>query len=102
MNEFYYILVDGEPVPTSDLFTWGEWFETADRNVAKTEIGETLVSTVFLGLDHSFGNGSIPILFETLVFGGGLDGMMDRYATLEDAMLGHERMVARVRIDKPA
>jgi len=31
-----------------------------------------------------------------MVFGGELDGEMDRYASLADAKAGHEAMVARV------
>ena len=54
------------------------------------------MSTVFLGLDHNFGGGT-PILWETLVFGGPLDGEMSRYETRLQAMQGHEAMVARVR-----
>ena len=38
-----------------------------------------------------------PILFETLVFGGPLDGEMDRYSSWDDAQVGHEMMVKRAR-----
>ena len=53
---------------------------------------------LFTGLDHSFRSGnSPPVLYETLVFGGSLDGEMDRYSTFEEAVSGHRRMVARVQ-----
>lgn len=57
------------------------------------------VSTVFLGLDHNWSmqENAKPILFETLVFGGVLDGEMDRYFTKEEALLGHQNMCQRVR-----
>ena len=97
VENYYFTLEDGEPVPAPDLIAWAEWFETADRDIAKTTIGDVLVSTVFLGLDHSFGEPGPPILFETMVFGGELDQRMERYSSLEDAMLGHERWVARVK-----
>jgi hypothetical protein len=47
--------------------------ETADRRVFYTEVGEYYVSTMFLGLDHSFGRfigggDGVPILFETMIF----------------------------------
>ncbi len=90
-----YILEGGNPVPCGSLMEWGNWMEKADRHVALTEIGDVKVSTVFLGLDHSFG-GPTPILFETLVFGGEHDGDMNRYATREDAEQGHAQMVAKV------
>lgn len=68
----------------------------SDRRVARDEIGEATVSTVFLTLDHNFGDGP-PVLFETLVFGGPLDQEMRRYCTWDEAVSGHARMVARVR-----
>lgn len=61
-----YILDGKTPVP-ADLMTWATWFEKADRHVARTVIGPYLVSTIFLGLDHQFGNGP-PLLFETMIF----------------------------------
>jgi hypothetical protein len=95
-----YILKDGVPVPEPDLLTWAKWLEDDDhRRVALTEVGEARISTVFLGLDHSFGGGA-PVLFETMVFGGELDEHCQRYYTLEEAMIGHERIVAVVRANK--
>ena len=69
-----------------------------DRHVALTNLanGGIQVSTVFLGLDHGYDNGP-PVLFETLVFGGLLDGEMERYCTWDEAEQGHEAMVDRVR-----
>jgi hypothetical protein len=91
----HYILDGRTPVPT-DMMTWAKWFETADRTVSKTQIGEWEVSTVFLGLDHAFGDGP-PLLFETLVFGGPLDSNMVRYSTWDQAEAGHAEMVNRVK-----
>jgi hypothetical protein len=91
----HYILEGHTPVQT-DLMTWAKWFETADRVVSNTQIGEWRISTVFLGLDHAF-HGSPPLLFETLVFGGPLDGEMDRYSTWDQAEAGHKEICARVR-----
>lgn len=57
--------------------------------VKQTDIHGNKVSTVWLGTDHSFGDGEI-VIFETLVFG---DGMWDdygrRWSTEEQALLGH-------------
>lgn len=63
----HYILVGQTPVPCDDLMEWAAWFEEADRRVFETCAGDYRVSTVFLGLDHSFGHGP-PILFETMIF----------------------------------
>ena len=93
-----YILVNGVPTPEPDLDKWASWFEKIGegRRVAKTVVGNVEVSTVFLGLDHNFGEGP-PILYETMVFGGPLDHEEDRYSTAEEAKKGHEAMVERVR-----
>jgi hypothetical protein len=88
------IFVNGE-IQRVGLLEWAAWFETADRTIARTDVGEVTVSTVFLAIDYGFGDG--PLWFETVVLGGPLDSDMDRYETLEQAMLGHERMVARVK-----
>ena len=66
--------------------------------VDKTELGDDAwVSTVFLGMDHSFGREGGPVLFETMVFGGPLDGEQDRYRTIDEARAGHAAMVERAR-----
>ncbi len=55
----------GEPVPEPDLHRWSAWFETANRQVAKTYFGDIEISTVFLGV------GKHNMLFETMVFADG-------------------------------
>lgn len=97
-----YILGPGHIiVPAGDLLSWGKWFEDdRNRRVAMTtfEIG-FWVSTVFLGLDHSFADVGPPILFETMIFaddGPGDDLAQERYATWDDAVAGHDRAVGRV------
>lgn len=93
----HYIL-DGHETVACDLLTWGRWLQENDevRIVKKDTVGESLVSTVFLGLNHSFGEGP-PLLFETLVFKGPLADEMDRYSTWEEAERGHATMVERVQ-----
>jgi hypothetical protein len=45
-------------------------FENDDRRIALDWFSdEVYVSTVFLGLDHSFGHQNSPVLFESMVFG---------------------------------
>ena len=91
-----YVLRGHEPIMVTDTVEWGKCFQSKDRQVARTKVGEAEVSTVFLGMDHSLG-GSVPILFETMVFGGKLDEEMERYRTWDEAEAGHTAMVARVR-----
>lgn len=51
------------------------------------------VSTVFLGLDHSFGlaGDRLPLLWETMIFGGKHDGYVDRYSSRGAALKGHAK-----------
>jgi hypothetical protein len=90
-----YILVGHQPVACPDLMTWALWMETADRHVRLTEQDEVTVSTVFLGLDHAWGEGP-PALFETMVFINQSGSDMERYATWDEAEAGHARWVAKV------
>ena len=91
-----YILDGKRAVECPDLLTWAAWSESAHRRVAIEEINGVRVSTVFLALDHSFGEGP-PLLFETMVFGGPLDQELDRCTTWEEAEAMHAAMVARVK-----
>lgn len=97
----YYVLDGHTPVPIQDAASWAAMFENmAGRRVGWTEISpEIAVSTVFLGLDHSFGSGP-PILFETMILGLSADGGWDhqhRYTTWDEAERGHELAVEWAR-----
>ena len=94
----YYVLEGKETKRASDVIEWGKMIDYANRQVARDRIADGIeVSTVFLGLDHRYGDGP-PVLFETLVFGGESDGEMMRYSTWEEAEIGHKEMVERVRL----
>ena len=82
----------GNPISMEE---WVVLFEDFDnRVVGKSETAAgCLVSTVWLGLDHSFGEGP-PLIFETLAYCDHLStNEMERYATLEEAQAGHTRWV---------
>lgn len=91
----WYVLIDRKPVALSvqDSSQWrdGGW------RVGLDTVEGVKVSTVFLGLDHRFGDGGRPVLFETHVFGGAYDGCGDRYCTWEEAEAGHDKWVAKVQ-----
>jgi hypothetical protein len=91
----HYILKGHEPVEEPDLLRWGKWFGTADRHVALSIQGDVRVSTVFLGLDYSFGDGP-PLLFETMAFVGDEEQGCERYSTWDEAEAGHRRWVAEI------
>ena len=90
-----YILEGHTPVVIGNLYEWACLFKGADGRVARTAHGGVIVSTVFLGLDHNWGDGP-PLLFETMVFGGEHDEEQERYATWDEAVAGHEAMCLRV------
>lgn len=94
---------DHVPIPCPDTLKWGKWYETAERHVAQTTVGNLWVSTVFLGMDHQYGDGP-PLLYETMVFGFDEKGERDyadrecyRYSTWDDAEAGHAAVVKQLQ-----
>jgi len=94
---------NGKPM---DLMTWATTFEKGDRHVGNTVIMSqhgapegVRVSTVWLGLDHSDGEGP-PLIFETMVFGGEHDDYTERYSTETQAKKGHARIVKAIKAGK--
>jgi hypothetical protein len=91
-----YFARDGSPM------TQEEWsvrlVDLAYKHVAVTAVDDDVeVSTVWLGLDHRFVGDGPPLIFETLIFGGPLDGEMWRYANEDAALAGHDQAVAACR-----
>lgn len=63
----YLINKHGFAVHTNDLAAWCDNFaKTRNKFHLDTPIGENRLSTVFLGLDHSFGGGP-AILWESML-----------------------------------
>lgn len=103
----HYILLPNHTTVEVDLMEWAQWYQTADRHVGDTTTQLYRISTVFLGLDHSWGRGP-PMLFETMVFeregyespllkGFIVHDDLDcvRYSTWDDAEAGHQATVRR-------
>ena len=96
----YILDADGNPQPEPDLFKWALWLENShkskgrdNRIVQQDHIGKIFISTVFLGLDHSFRRVGPPVFHgEPLI-----DEYMDRYCTLDDAIAGHMKAVELVK-----
>lgn len=102
---------DGNPL------SWEQWAVLAEdddyRRVDLTEVGPYVVSTVWLGLDHSYLGQGPPVIFETMVFtrSAWYDETdrddpdheplweMDarRYSTLSEAQEGHSETVLLVQ-----
>lgn len=88
---------DGKPMT---MEAWGKAFENTDtRIIGHDEFGEVMVSTVWLGIDHSHDNGP-PVIFETMIFGGDHDQEQWRYSTREDAKSGHAQACDLVKPER--
>lgn len=67
--------------------------------VAYTEVEEGVeVFTSWLGVDHNFLGVGPPLIFETMVFGSERDEEQHRYATEEEALLGHSGVAEMVSL----
>jgi hypothetical protein len=92
----HYVLIGQTPVLEPDLFAWAEQFETGLHQVDRDQIGATVVSTVFLGLDHRMFSGP-PLLFETMIFTDGeAEDYLERCSTWLEAEAQHRKAVAMV------
>lgn len=84
-----YILEGKTPIKCENMIEWSKYMSEHDRAVKFSKFENASVSTVFLGLDHQFGDGE-PLVFETMIFGGEHDLYQDRYATWDEAVEGHK------------
>lgn len=80
---------------------WGRYLADVDqKRVALSYVGNKRISTVWLGIDMAFHGGS-PIIFETMVFSDDEDiDFQQRYATEEQALLGHLDVLRRLKFGK--
>lgn len=85
---------DGKPITMMEC---AELFEDKEyRRVEWTELGkDEYVSTVWLGLDHGFGE-ERPLIFESMAFYDDDWRECRRYSTLEEAKEGHQKLVEEV------
>jgi len=107
-----------EPMSFAD---WAEAFEDLEyRTVARDQIGDLEVSTIWLGLDHSFLPESRPLIFETMIFdcsteavaemrermkdwpsmaetNRGAGRYQERYSTEEEAIRGHGQAIVAAK-----
>ena len=90
--------------------TLKQWAGRFEMSIEEKQVNRTvlpngyLVSTVWLGLDHSFGDGP-PLIFESMVFTCNakqkvtdwLELDMCQYSTEAEALKGHKRLVNKWR-----
>jgi hypothetical protein len=88
----WYTLDENNKPVASNVREYSAWEEAnPERKAVKQDtIGEVFISTVFLGLDHSWRDDRRPLLWETMVFGGDHDQYQQRYYSYEDAIEGHQ------------
>jgi len=93
-----YIIVDGKITPEPDLIKWAMWYEKSEnRHVKQDKIGDVIVSTIFLGLDHNLW-GNHPILWETMIFGSKANRDFVRCGgNREQAEAMHASVVEKIR-----
>ena len=93
MSDYYDI--NGKPITAQE---WSKMYTRENQRVDATTLPDgKWVSTVWLGLNHQYGDGP-PLIFKTMVFPSEenlseLD--MERHSTLEEAKAGHQRMVLK-------
>ncbi len=90
------------------LLEWGSKFEDMDYKIVRQDnIDRWFISTVWLGLNHSFFRKQPPLIFETMIFldkgykeyesDDPLHLYQERYSTEEEAIKGHEEALALCR-----
>lgn len=99
MEEYFVLGEDGEPRRETDVESWTQWFEHADRNIARTIVlPHVTVLTTFSGVYNPVESDSAPRLFETRVFGGVLDGEEITSASRAEAVAAHSDLAEWCRI----
>ncbi len=79
-----------------DIREWAKWMQDHESRILQQEdVGDARVSTVFLGVDHDFAGTGRAVLWETMIFGGPLDGEQWRYSSRQEAVVGHVDAVTK-------
>lgn len=93
-----YYDIDGSEITIEDFTAL--FMDPEYRRIAQTYVGQALVSTVWLGINHSWDDGR-PLIFETMIFPGNTTGeeLSWRYPTLERAIAGHHHQVEILELE---
>lgn len=89
---WYKLDKNNNPVKARDIDDYMKWHdENIDKvTVMRQDVDGITISTVFLGLDHSYpGDNTKPLLWETMIFGGEHDQYQERYYSFDDAVDGY-------------
>lgn len=98
----YHKLDENKNVIPSSLKEWADFVEgrlpTNYKHIGDDEVNGKRISTVFLGLCHSFDPcNNVPIVFETMIFDSDHGIYQDRYSTYKEAEDGHHRAIEWVK-----
>lgn len=95
----YYKLEGQTPVAIESFMEWSLWMmSSGNTTVMVNELNDCIISTRFVGIDLNPGNSSNsqPMIFETLVMSGSLDGKKNLYPTWDEAIQGHLKICTQV------
>ena len=97
-----YFIMRGKKLIPVDYMEAAKYMGTAEHHVAYTSLlGNTVhVSTVFLCINRNLYGEGKPVLFETMVFGGGFDGYQERYTSYRKAVKGHVEAIKFVLLNQ--
>jgi len=97
MMKLYVLGPDGKtPIAVENTIEWALSLNPESnhlRQIASDEIGDAHVSTIFIGIDYSFGRDRTPRCWETMIFGGINDHYSRRYNNHDEALRGHAHAV---------
>jgi hypothetical protein len=99
----WYILHDdhsvSKAVTEAEKFLAYKILGCNEKIVAQEHVGNKWVSTVFLGLDHSYCSTAVssPMIFETMVFEDDHCEGCFRYSTWDEAVDGHRKVCSELQ-----
>jgi len=94
MSMYYKIDENKNAIPCS----YDEYRNVISEHVNDEYINDNRISTIFLGLNHSFQEIGKPLIFETMVFNPEKSVIYcERYSTWQEAEEGHKRAVEWVK-----
>ncbi|MEH1765804.1 MAG: hypothetical protein V7K76_26015 [Nostoc sp.] len=102
MSIRYYKLEGQTPVAVESFLEWNFWMALAtfaETTVMYNDFNDSLVSTKFVGIDLNPGSSNAdaqPMIFETSVMGGVLDGKKQIYPTWDEAIQGHLKICSQI------
>lgn len=98
-----YYRLEGRKIVPSSIHGVKDMWNSKNKTIAQTKIGDLVASTVFLIVNHNYHEEDNPVLFETMVFGTNPDGTTDfsdiyceRYATYDEAIAGHIKTIIKI------